>query len=131
MEAALRSEDDAHVYFGLLDGARVVGLVAIRREERRRLAHRAELTSMYVDTEARGTGWAGRLLDAALKHAANLDGVKRVSLTVAASNEAAVRLYVSRGFRTWGVEPASVARDDGTYAEELHMVRFFGEPSAR
>lgn len=104
-----------------------MGLVAIRREERSRLSHRAELTSLYLDAEARGTGLAGRLLDAALDHAMRRQGVVRVGLSVSASNTSAIRLYESRSFRIWGVEPGSVIGEEGSYEDEVHMVHVLGK----
>jgi ribosomal protein S18 acetylase RimI-like enzyme len=66
----------------------------------------AALSGMYVSPAARGTGLSRLLLDAALSEA--LRDSHSVVLAVTVTNEAAIRLYLSAGFREWkDFEPAS------------------------
>ena len=61
----------------------------------------AELANLAVVPDARGSGVGGRLLDALLAEV-SIHGVTRVFLEVRKSNEAAARLYGSRGFQVVG-----------------------------
>jgi ribosomal protein S18 acetylase RimI-like enzyme len=58
--------------------------------------------AMWVDPEARGQGLGGALLDAGLDF---LDqrGVKAIELSVTETNDRAISLYESRGFRLTGI----------------------------
>ena len=58
---------------------------------------RAELVSMYVRSALRGHGIGGSLLDGFASWARQR-GAARLHVTAYAANEAAVRLYRSRGF---------------------------------
>jgi ribosomal protein S18 acetylase RimI-like enzyme len=86
-----------------------------------RLRHKALLWGMYVKAEFRGTGAADMILSALIDHAR--DHVEAITLTVVCENQRAVRFYERWGFRKFGVEPASVKLDDGTYLDEALMVR--------
>jgi len=82
-------------------------LVALARAERspkRKCAHTATLTHVYVAPEARGQGTGEALLRAVLAYAADVLGVERVTLGVEATNRAATALYERLGFETTGVE---------------------------
>ncbi|MEV8371421.1 GNAT family N-acetyltransferase [Kribbella sp. NPDC056861] len=58
---------------------------------------RAELVSMYVRGELRGQGVGGQLVDAFVEWAKSR-GAAQLHVTAYATNEAALRLYASRGF---------------------------------
>lgn len=60
-----------------------------------------ELANIAIREEDRGRGFGGLLLDRVLEIAASR-GVRSLFLEVRASNEAAGRLYQSRGFREIG-----------------------------
>src|SRR5262245_24537075 len=83
----------------------LVGVVGIGREQKRKASHRAHVWGMYVTPAHRRSGIARALMDAAIGFARGLPGVGEVDLSVAASGEAAVRLYESLGFVAWGTEP--------------------------
>ena len=121
----LASSGDAVLFGAFLDDA-LVGLTGLVREPRRKLRHKATVVSVYVRPDQRGRGVAGRLLDAALAHAAALDGVTALDLSVVAGNEPAIRLYASRGFVAWGTEPRAL-RVDGRWFDEVKMRREVGD----
>lgn len=64
-----------------------------------------ELANIAVIPEARGRGLGGELLDHLLE-LARRRGVRRLFLEVRESNDAAHRLYASRGFQQIGVRKA-------------------------
>lgn len=107
--------------FGAFDGERLVGITGFSREIRVKRAHIASLWSVYVLPEFRGQGIAARLLDAAIDYARQLDCVRQIMLSVTADNEPARRLYRSRGFEVYGLEPDALCVD-GAYYDEEHMV---------
>ncbi len=57
----------------------------------------SEILNIAVDPAVRGASLGGRLLDAGMTEAGNR-GAKEIFLEVRESNEAALRLYSSRGF---------------------------------
>ena len=115
-----------NVLFGAFVDDELVGLTGLVRERRRKLRHKATVVSVYVRPDQRGRGVAGRLLDAALVHAATLDDLVSVDLSVVAGNEPAIRLYASRGFVAWGTEPRAL-RVDGRCFDEVKMRREVGD----
>jgi ribosomal protein S18 acetylase RimI-like enzyme len=107
--------------FGAFDGARQVGLVAFRRNEGMKDAHRGDLIQMYVRPEARGTGAAMSLVQTVIAHAATM--VEQLHLSVTTDNAPAIRLYEKAGFTIYGTEPRAL-KVDGRYIDEHLMVRF-------
>ncbi|MBP2300368.1 GNAT family N-acetyltransferase [Azospirillum picis] len=67
-------------------------------------AHSAQLTTSFVAPWARGHGLARRLT-LAVVDAARDAGFRVLNLDVRATQEAAIALYESLGFRRWGTHP--------------------------
>lgn len=88
-ESELANPDRA--YLGLVEGETLWGFGGIS------LYEDAELMTIGVLPPWQGKGQAGRLLDALLE-AARAAGAARVLLEVRSQNQAAQRLYASRGF---------------------------------
>ncbi len=86
------SDNDAWLGVGSLERER-------GREKRR---HVAWILRMYVATPGRGIG--GALLRELQREAAQLAGVSKLNLTVAAHNHVAVELYRSEGFSEFSRE---------------------------
>ena len=119
----LAAKDDRAI-FGAFDAGELVGIVAVQRESMRKLAHKAHVWGVYVAPAARGAGTGRALLAAALGVAANSLGVRQVTLGVNERNAAAIALYRSLGFETFGVERGFICID-GVLHDELHMVHVF------
>jgi RimJ/RimL family protein N-acetyltransferase len=104
-----------------VDGrAEVVGTLTLGGGMVRRLAHAAEL-SMSVVRSAWGTGVGTALLGEALGRARADASVARLSLSVMASNAAAIRLYERHGFVREGLLAGYVRVDplEGDGREDL------------
>ena len=117
----LAVQDDRAI-FGAFDAGVPVGIVGVQRESLRKLAHKAHVWGVYVAPSARGAGTGRALLAAALGFAASGLGVRQVTLGVNDRNAAAIALYRSLGFETFGVERGYLCID-GVLHDELHMVR--------
>lgn len=104
---------------GFIDG-KLAGMVVLVKPASKKIRHTGEICAMYVRPDARSTGLAGALLEAAIDRAVN--DVEQLKLTVNAENARAIRFYERHGFRTIGRYPNSLRVDGRTY-EELMMFR--------
>jgi putative acetyltransferase len=82
-------------FFVLLEGATVVGTVALRREA----PDAGELCRMYLAADHRGQGLGRRLLEHALSEARSR-GFRTVHLKTASVLTEAIALYARAGFRS-------------------------------
>ncbi len=104
----------------------LIGAVGVRRLDRPKLRHKAELWGMYVREEYRRAGFGRRLVEEAIRFAREQDGVRQLHLAVTDSALAAAALYEKLGFVVWGLEPAGL-RVDGVDLAEKHMVLTFAD----
>ena len=110
------------VAFGATEGSALIGTVALEYSAKPKTKHSALLIGMYVRQQARGTGVAKVLLQAAVSHAVARPGINVITLTVTQGNEPALRLYSQAGFAAWGTEPMSILTPSG-YKGKVHMSR--------
>jgi ribosomal protein S18 acetylase RimI-like enzyme len=106
---------------GALNGPDLLGVVGLRREGMRKMAHKALLWGMYVSPDARRAGIGRALVAAALDRAAAMAGVRQVYLGVNVRNVAALTLYESMGFTEFGREGGFMLLE-GELHDEIHMV---------
>lgn len=126
IEARLAVAGDSGV-FGAFEVNALVGLVGLRRESMKNLAHKARIWGMYVVPAARGKGIGRALLLEALALARSAPGLAQVNLSANAGNVAAVGLYESAGFQIVGREPGAMCIDGELHDEVLMCLRFTGE----
>ena len=98
------------------------GHVGLRRELRRKRAHRATLWGLYVAPEFRGRGLGDRLLQALLDHARSQPDLIIVELTVMTDNQHALNLYRRFGFQRYGYQRRAAKTDNGYRDEERMML---------
>lgn len=108
---------DARFVAGCERDGVLVGVGGIRRGDSVKTRHRAVIWGMYVDPEARRLGAAALLLSSLIDHARGR--VEDVTLTVAAHNEAALRLYRSFGFIEYGLDPGALKLGNDYIDERL------------
>jgi len=96
-----------------VDGTRVVGALTCEREPRRKVQHIAHLVGMMVADTHRGRGIGRALLAAAVARLQAVPGVAQLTLSVTASNRAAVGLYESMGFTRYGRLTDAIRLPDG------------------
>jgi RimJ/RimL family protein N-acetyltransferase len=108
-----------HVYAVQRDGE-WLAIGGLSHETRSKLAHKGLVWGMYTAPAARGTGAAARILDQ-LEAAARELGLRQLQLTLMADNARARRVYERHGYVLYAIEPDSIRREDGSYADEALM----------
>ncbi len=116
---------DDRIFFGAFDGGRLLGSVSMARESSALTRHLAWLQSMYVASEARGTGTADALIGCLVAHA-KADGILQLQLGVSVHNETALRLYERHGFTTYGRQPRALRFGD-VFIDEFLMVKLLDD----
>jgi RimJ/RimL family protein N-acetyltransferase len=110
---------DPAIFGAFTDEGQLIGLVGCRREVRAKLAHNALIVGVHVVVAHRRQGIGGALLDHAIQYAQQLGGIRMLKLSVTANNHDSIRLSLSRGFRSYGVEPDALCVEGEYFAEEL------------
>jgi RimJ/RimL family protein N-acetyltransferase len=99
-----------------------IGTVSFKREglERERLRHQGLLFFMYVSGKSEGKGVGRQLIDAVLQRVKEQTDIEQIVLTLVGTNFRAKKLYLSRGFETYGYQKRAIKWDD-TYLDEEFM----------
>jgi ribosomal protein S18 acetylase RimI-like enzyme len=109
-----------HFLLGAWSGTRIIGAIGCERELRRKVQHIGHVIGMMVRPEARGRGVGHALLDACIAEARRTQGLELLTLTVTAGNSAAIGLYESSGFVTYGKLQRAIKLGPA-YHDKLHM----------
>lgn len=102
------------------EAGRLVGVAGFYRERHLKTRHKGFVWGMYVAPEARGRGVGRALLSALIERAKPLDGLEQINLDVVTVNAAARALYLSHGFRVYGLERMAMKQAD-RYFDIEHM----------
>jgi RimJ/RimL family protein N-acetyltransferase len=116
----LKSNAADNFVLGAFDGSTLVGTAGFYRMQSVKQRHKGWIWGVFVDPEYRGRRVARALLVRLLEMALELSELQRVLLKVATTQRAARRLYLSLGFRSFGIEPRSLKVED-EYIDEEHM----------
>jgi GNAT superfamily N-acetyltransferase len=108
---------------GAFIDSNLVGTVSIECDLRMKLKHKALLFRMFVHASAAGKGVGKALINEAFVYAKNIQGLRQLYLTVLDTNERAIHLYTSVGFKIFAHEPESV-KIKTKFVGELQMVCF-------
>lgn len=101
----------------------LVGVVTFRREGRLKVRHKGQVFGMFVAEEARGKGIGRALVQGLIDEVRGLDGVEQINLDVFTTATAARALYLSLGFKVFGLERNADKAGDVYYHSES-MVLF-------
>ncbi|WP_197479962.1 GNAT family N-acetyltransferase [Paenibacillus swuensis] len=93
----------------------------------KKMEHKGKIWGTYVLPEYRGHGIGRKLLDEIISRSKRIEGICQVNLGVITFNEAAMKLYESYGFKSYGLEINSM-KHNGTYFDEQLMTYHFYEP---
>ncbi|OCA81588.1 hypothetical protein A8F94_22225 [Bacillus sp. FJAT-27225] len=107
---------------GAYEGEALIGSVTIFPETKQKLKHRANLVAMFVNPEYRKTGVGKALVHTAVGRARSL-GATHVYLAVTSSNIPAKQLYLSAGFKVYGVDEQALKMDGVFYSEDLMVLK--------
>lgn len=116
----LRTGGSGSIVFGAFEGDSLIGMIGLHRLERVKRRHKAVIWGMFVSEAHRGAGAGRALLEAAIRAARAMPGLRSISLSVMPGQRAARALYLSAGFRIWGTEPGALHVDD-QYLDEEHL----------
>ena len=116
----LKSNAADNFVLGAFDGPTLVGTVGFHRLQPMKQRHKGWIWGMFVAPEYRGRGVARALLVGLLEGVKEGPELQRVLLKVATTQQSASRLYLSLGFRSFGIEPRSLKVED-EYIDEEHM----------
>jgi len=117
----LGGDGDGSFTLGALRGDQLVGAISCERDPRTKVRHVGHVvgTMVHADEMRRGVGSA--LLAALIERAAADDEVHQLTLSVTASNSAAVRRYAQAGFTRYGTLPRAI-RVAGSFHDKDLMV---------
>jgi len=106
--------------FGAYYENKIIGMATLIQEMGIKFAHKAYLSSMFVEPIFQRKGIASQLMNAIIKD--RKKQIEQILLTVAADNQPAIHLYEKLGFQTYGVELKAL-KENGKYVDELLMKR--------
>ena len=96
-------------FLGAFDEGEIKGMIGAIGSAYAKRRHIAEILSLYVHPNVRGRGIGRRLLGTALDRVFSAPQIRRVKLSVVASNMQAIALYQAFGFVECGREPDAYA----------------------
>ena len=105
------------VTFGAFLAGELVGILSLARETRPSIKHRASIYGVGVVNEARGQGAGDALMQAAIRHAQQWEGLTSLLLAVVETQHTARKLYERHGFKVWGTQPDAVQHAGRKYSE--------------
>ncbi len=114
----LAATDDC-CFFGAFRAEQLIGIVRLSRSSTPNEKHRANLGGLYVLPPFRCSGCGRALVREAISRAAKSRGIRRINLAVVTGQKAAIRLYQSFGFYTYGTEPETFSKSGRLYDEHL------------
>jgi len=107
--------------FGAFDGEALVGIASFVREASPKARHKGDIVGVYVAAAHRGKGLGRALLGSVIGHAKRDETLEQIRISVSTRQRPARELYLSCGFRTWGIEPKSL-KVGADYIYEEHML---------
>lgn len=113
-------DGEGSAVLGVFDGDALVAVAGLHREPGLKNRHTAFIWSVYVAPGYRRGGVGSLLLRETIAHARTVEGLRRVNLTVNATNAPALDLYRRLGFVEYGRQPESLFVD-GVYHDEILM----------
>jgi ribosomal protein S18 acetylase RimI-like enzyme len=111
---------------GAFEQDELCGTAGFYRQKHGKFQHKGHIWGVYVRRESRRQGVARAVMQDIIRRAATASGIEQITLTVSATLEAPRRLYLSLGFRTYGVEPRSL-KIGSEYVDDELMVLFLGD----
>jgi L-amino acid N-acyltransferase YncA len=104
--------------FGAFQNSQLIGTASFTQLSGQKDSHKGLLRAMYVRPTHRRTGAGRQLVQAIIDHAR--PKVEQLQLAVVSTNQPAIRLYQTLGFRQYGLEKNAL-KHNGLYSDEILM----------
>ncbi len=108
-----------NMFFAITGDEKLVGMAGFYCEEKKKLAHIANIVRVYVSPECRGKGIGKQLLLTVIEDIKSKPEIKKLQLGVIATQNAAYNLYKSVGFKKIGEQKMAISVDDEFYDKYL------------
>ena len=108
---------------GAFEDGRLVGMAGFHREVGHKVRHKARIWGVYVTSSKRGKGVGRDLMRAVLERAARIESLDQIQLSVTETQTAALKVYHSLGFETFGREPRALKIGDRLIDEDYMILR--------
>lgn len=118
----LEEDEQAFLVTAYLDG-KIIGDAGVTKvRELMKYRHRAYF-GMSILAEYCAQGLGSAMMETAITQA-KANGFEQIELGVFEDNPRAIHLYEKFGFEKFGVQPRAFKLKDGTYRDELIMIKF-------
>jgi ribosomal protein S18 acetylase RimI-like enzyme len=104
--------------FGAFQNSQLIGTASFTISSGLKDSHKGLLRAMYVRPTHRCSGAGRQLVQAVIETARQK--VEQVQLSVVSTNQPAIRLYQTLGFRQYGLEKNAL-KHNGKYSDEILM----------
>jgi ribosomal protein S18 acetylase RimI-like enzyme len=128
-EAAKRLESSDEAFVLGAEAPHLVGMVGFYRRPGLKSRHKGTIWGMYVAAESRGQGAGRALLEAAIERALGIPGLEEVLLRVVTNKAHARHLYLSSGFKIYGIEAKALKLGDRYFDEEMMALELKARPA--
>ena len=116
-ESLLNPENLNSAIFGSYINNELVGMVAVHKKNLSRIIHKSHIWGTYVKPAYRNRSIGKSLMQAAIAYAKNEMKCSMVCLSVITTNQSALKLYQSLGFKVWGKEESALIINGQPYDE--------------
>jgi ribosomal protein S18 acetylase RimI-like enzyme len=106
---------------GAFVAGRLLGTAGFYREAGPKSRHKGHVWGVYLSKELRGQGIGRRMLQTLLDRATKIAGIEQILISVTTTQQAALALYRSLGFASFGREIRALKIGE-RYIDEEHMV---------
>lgn len=120
--ARLGGEPDGGFTLGAWRGDRLVGAITCERDPRIKVRHIGHIVGTMVASDQQSQGIGRALLDALIARASADAELHQLTLSVTASNRAAVRLYEAAGFTRYGSLPRAIRAGGSFHDKDLMLL---------
>jgi ribosomal protein S18 acetylase RimI-like enzyme len=121
IQRRLTADPANNFVLGVFANGKLMGTAGFVRESQPKSRHKGRVWGVYLNAELRGHGIGHRMMQALLERATKIDGVEQILISVTTTQDAAIALYRSLGFVTWGKESRALKVSD-RYIDEEYMV---------
>ncbi len=117
----LGADGSGMLVVGAFEDGLLVGMAGFYPERGMKSRHKGRVWGVYVTPSKRGAGVGRRLLQTVLDQGAAVPGIEQILLSVTATQTAAIGLYRSLGFESFGREPRAL-KIGGRFVDEEYMI---------